>query len=104
MSKLSKSLLVPGQVVINKILLIRGKKVMLDWDLAESGINHPSPCENKRPRFVNSPVVSYFLIIRMDIRQDKCRNLLSVEKWFPAKWPGYQKMPSIDVQIKKILL
>ncbi len=30
-----KSLLIPDEIVINKILLIRGKKVMLDRDLAE---------------------------------------------------------------------
>jgi hypothetical protein len=34
MAKRSKSLLVPDEVVIGKILLIRGKKVMLDRDLA----------------------------------------------------------------------
>lgn len=35
MAKKSKALLVPDEVVISKILLIRGKKVMLDRDLAE---------------------------------------------------------------------
>jgi hypothetical protein len=35
MAKNSKALLVPDEVVISKILLIRGKKVMLDRDLAE---------------------------------------------------------------------
>ena len=35
MAKESKTLLVPDEVVISKILLIRGKKVMIDRDLAE---------------------------------------------------------------------
>ncbi len=35
MAKKSKALLVPDEVVISKIILIRGKKVMLDRDLAE---------------------------------------------------------------------
>lgn len=35
MAKQSKALLVPDEKVISKILLIRGKKVMLDRDLAE---------------------------------------------------------------------
>jgi hypothetical protein len=35
MPKKSKALLIPDELVINKILLIRGKKVMLDRDLAE---------------------------------------------------------------------
>ncbi len=32
---MSKSLAIPDEAVMNKILLIRGKKVMLDSDLAE---------------------------------------------------------------------
>ncbi len=35
MSKKSADLLIPDEVVMNKILLIRGQKVMLDKDLAE---------------------------------------------------------------------
>ena len=35
MAKESATLLVPDEVVMNKILLIRGKKVMIDRDLAE---------------------------------------------------------------------
>lgn len=35
MAKKSKALLVPDEIVISKIFLIRGKKVMLDRDLAE---------------------------------------------------------------------
>ncbi|MGC4235448.1 MAG: ORF6N domain-containing protein [Niabella sp.] len=35
MAKKLKEILVPGEIVVSKILLIRGKKVMLDRDLAE---------------------------------------------------------------------
>jgi hypothetical protein len=35
MAKKSKALVISDEMVINKILLIRGKKVMLDRDLAE---------------------------------------------------------------------
>jgi hypothetical protein len=39
--KASKSLIIPDEVVINKILLIRGKKVMVDKDIAELyGVPH----------------------------------------------------------------
>ena len=33
--KMAKSLIVPDEIVISKILLIRGKKVMIDRDMAE---------------------------------------------------------------------
>lgn len=32
---MSKALMIPDEVVMNKILLIRGKRVMIDSDLAE---------------------------------------------------------------------
>ena len=32
---MAKSLIVPDEIVISKILLIRGKKVMIDRDMAE---------------------------------------------------------------------
>ena len=35
MSKKDKSLVLPDEVIINKIYLIRGQKVMIDRDLAE---------------------------------------------------------------------
>ena len=35
MSKASKELMIPDELVMNKIYLIRGQKVMLDRDLAE---------------------------------------------------------------------
>jgi hypothetical protein len=35
MAKSTKSLMIPDELVMNKIYLIRGQKVMLDRDLAE---------------------------------------------------------------------
>ena len=35
MAKTSKALMIPDELVMNKIYLIRGRKVMLDRDLAE---------------------------------------------------------------------
>ncbi len=35
MAKASKALMIPDELVINKIYLIRGQKVMIDNDLAE---------------------------------------------------------------------
>lgn len=35
MAKASKTLIIPDELVMNKIYLIRGQKVMLDKDLAE---------------------------------------------------------------------
>ena len=35
MAKTKKELMIPDELVINKIYVIRGKKVMLDEDLAE---------------------------------------------------------------------
>ena len=35
MTKTSKELMIPDELVMNKIYLIRGQKVMLDRDLAE---------------------------------------------------------------------
>ena len=35
MAKINKELMIPDELVMNKIYVIRGKKVMLDDDLAE---------------------------------------------------------------------
>jgi len=35
MSEQSKPSVIPDEIIMNKILLIRGKKVMIDMDLAE---------------------------------------------------------------------
>ena len=35
MAKGESKIIIPDEVIINKIFLIRGKKVMLDWDLAD---------------------------------------------------------------------
>ena len=35
MAKATKELMIPDELVINKIYLIRGQKVMFDFDLAE---------------------------------------------------------------------
>jgi len=43
MAKIIKALLIPDEVVVNKIYLIREQKVMLDTDLAE-----PYDVETKR--------------------------------------------------------
>ena len=35
MAKSESKIMIPDEFIMNKIFLIRGKKVMLDWDLAE---------------------------------------------------------------------
>lgn len=35
MAKITKAILIPDEIVMNKIILIRGIKVMIDKDLAE---------------------------------------------------------------------
>jgi len=87
MSKASKALMIPDELVMNKIYLIRGQKVMLDRDLAElyaveTKVLNQAVKRNSE-RF---PADFMFQLTKKDFE-----NLKS--QFVTSSWGGVRKMP-----------
>jgi hypothetical protein len=87
MAKASNALMIPDELVINKIYLIRGQKVMLDADLAELyQVETKRLNEQVRRNIERFPVDFMF-----KLTQKEFENLKS--QFATSSWGGRRKLP-----------
>ena len=87
MAKATKALLIPDEIVMNKIYLIRGQKVMLDRDLAELyGVE--TKVLNQAVKRNNERFPEDFMF---QLTAAEFENLKS--QFVTSRWGGVRKMP-----------
>ncbi|WP_216849010.1 ORF6N domain-containing protein [Pedobacter sp. L105] len=98
MDDLAKSILIPAEIVMNKIFLIRGMKVMLDKDLAElyqvQTRNLNQAVNRNLKRFPEEDFM-------FQLTDDEFKNLMFQNG--TSSWGGTRKLPYVFTELCKAL-
>ena len=91
----AKSLIVPEEVLVNKILLIRGRKVMIDKDIAGLyGVPTKRLNEQVKRNIKRFPKDFMFALTQKEFENLKSQNATSSLPAGKAGWGGRRKLPN----------
>jgi hypothetical protein len=98
MSKKSAGLIVPDEIIMNKIFLIRGQKVMLDKDLAELyGVETRRLNENVKRNLKRFPPDFMFQLSEKELQ-------ILMSQIATSSWGGVRKLPYVFTEHGVLML